>query len=770
MSLRSAFTICFTTLTMASVLALAAAEETMGYVLLVALVLVLRLVMYRGGKTAYLSRWTSSALVCIAFLFAGIDFNVLSQQVMLCAAHFLVAVQTIRFFEEKGAGEYAWMVLLAVVQLAVAAIVSLEFALAVPMLVVAMAIPPVLIMLTIMRGIEDTSPKPIEGDILMHPMTAEIQVGGRLFVSSLVAGLVCIGVATVIFVSVPRLRAELFAQETMADPVPVTGFDTEVDLDDIGNIKQNSAEVMKVKILVGGQPIRPEGIEPYWRGITLDTYDDFHRWWSSQKLGGVHPVHGQWMGLTALYPQELKKILKRSSGLQLKQEYTLQPVDTKALFGLNYMTHVSSRHFKAVDFHHSGQTIRLLHGRTNTVKYTVQSTVFPLTPQLEQQLRAASGPLPSKVRRSCLRLPGTITPRVRALAADLAPPGRYPTQYDRVRAIEAFFLDPGNFTYTLNVGAIEDREPTDAFLFERKTGHCSFFASAMVVLLRSIQIPARMVNGFYGGEWNDFGDFFLIRQADAHSWLEVYFPGHGWVTFDPTPAGNRVRSPESGVLAAISRYIEYLDTLWLAHVVGYTADSSKEVALGLMWKFRRLADAWDADFKPPEIEETPPQPLGLPSTAFYLVVGAIVVAIVVAATMARIYGIPLLTRLARSRPEKASIAFYRKFLDIMRRKGYPKPASMTPMEFLRTLQRGPSAGQQPATFVTERFCAARYGGIRTSREDRAAISAALSVLTAMPRQHQSDSRNIKDTHDDHLAPANAQAGSVQEFDARHADV
>ena len=79
--------------------------------------------------------------------------------------------------------------------------------------------------------------------------------------------------------------------------------------------------------------------------------------------------------------------------------------------------------------------------------------------------------------------------------------------------------------------------PVSDFLFESKAGHCEFFASAMVLLLRSVNMPARYVNGFRSGEWNDIGQYYLVRHKDAHSWVEAFFYPIGWYPFDPTPQG-----------------------------------------------------------------------------------------------------------------------------------------------------------------------------------------------------------------------------------------
>ncbi len=96
-----------------------------------------------------------------------------------------------------------------------------------------------------------------------------------------------------------------------------------------------------------------------------------------------------------------------------------------------------------------------------------------------------------------------------------------------------------NFRYTLNLTGAPGRDPLAHFLFETKAGHCEYFASAMAVMLRTIGVPSREVNGFLPGEYNDLAGDYIVRASDAHSWVEAYFPGIGWTTFDPTPPGTR---------------------------------------------------------------------------------------------------------------------------------------------------------------------------------------------------------------------------------------
>ena len=156
------------------------------------------------------------------------------------------------------------------------------------------------------------------------------------------------------------------------------------------------------------------------------------------------------------------------------------------------------------------------------------NTAKPTAPELQ----AAQGGYPTEILRNYLQLP-RLDPRIPQLAHQIA--DREKTDYDRASALTTYLKT--RFGYTLQLPQEVQRDPLANFLFERKEGHCEYFASSLAVMLRSLGIPSRVVNGFRGGEFNDLTSQYLIRESDAHAWVEAYFPGKGWVEFDPTPAG-----------------------------------------------------------------------------------------------------------------------------------------------------------------------------------------------------------------------------------------
>ena len=165
----------------------------------------------------------------------------------------------------------------------------------------------------------------------------------------------------------------------------------------------------------------------------------------------------------------------------------------------------------------------------------------------EEQLKAASNQYPQYITDAFLQLPETLPQRVKDLAQKET--ANQPTIYDKVKTIEEFFGKNGYGYNTIEVAVPKDNEDyVDQFLFETKKGYCDNFSTSMVVMLRSIGIPARWVKGFTPGTFEALGDDglreYTVTNANAHSWVEVYFSGIGWVPFEPTRGFDNPFQPE----------------------------------------------------------------------------------------------------------------------------------------------------------------------------------------------------------------------------------
>ena len=149
-------------------------------------------------------------------------------------------------------------------------------------------------------------------------------------------------------------------------------------------------------------------------------------------------------------------------------------------------------------------------------------------------LRKAPATYPDYIRQKYLQLPSTLPQRVKDKAHELL--DKLTNPYDKAEALESWLRSPP-FQYTAQVKATPPgRDPVDYFLFDLKQDFCEYFASAMVVMLREDGIPARLVEGFTTGQFDSTTAQYVVREQDAHAWVEVYFPQYGWIEFEPTPS------------------------------------------------------------------------------------------------------------------------------------------------------------------------------------------------------------------------------------------
>jgi len=169
--------------------------------------------------------------------------------------------------------------------------------------------------------------------------------------------------------------------------------------------------------------------------------------------------------------------------------------------------------------------------------YSVVSSVSTAT---EAQLRAAGTAYPTWVRERFLPLPSSLPERVGALAKSLTDSASNP--YDKAVAIETYLR---KLKYNENIKSPPPlADAVDYFLFTAPEGYCDYFSSAMVVMLRSVGIPARVAAGYVTGDYDSQRDAYVVRGTHAHSWVEAYFPQYGWIEFEPTPIRNRLVRPQ----------------------------------------------------------------------------------------------------------------------------------------------------------------------------------------------------------------------------------
>jgi transglutaminase-like putative cysteine protease len=176
-----------------------------------------------------------------------------------------------------------------------------------------------------------------------------------------------------------------------------------------------------------------------------------------------------------------------------------------------------------------------------------------------------------------------VTPRMANLAQRVAG-DRSPAA--AAEALQDYLLS--RYAYTTDLVAGSSGNPLDDFLFETRRGHCEYFASSMVLLLRSLGIPARLVTGFLGAELNPIEDYLIVRQSNAHAWVEAWLPDRGWQTFDPTPPDGRPQAATANLRQTLSQAWDLLVFRWDRYVLGYGLNDQLSVFWGLRSWFGRV--------------------------------------------------------------------------------------------------------------------------------------------------------------------------------------
>jgi transglutaminase-like putative cysteine protease len=281
--------------------------------------------------------------------------------------------------------------------------------------------------------------------------------------------------------------------------------------------------------IANGQSIAPRH---YWRSFTFDVYTGAG--WVSSRAGVVRTPAGKALFEAPVGYKLLKQafVIKHGDKGSLYWSGTLDSSDTP--FEAAWRTAPGQAYPMAVDPFRGADLFGALN---STATYKVESYV--LQANLEQ-LRAAGRETPDFIRERYTRLPASVPERVFALARDLTSSAASP--YDEARAIESHLR--ANYPYSLQVPVPPAGvDVADFFLFDLKKGYCDYYATAMVVLARSVGLPARLVTGYANGTYNPSTAEYVVSAADAHAWVEIYFSGVGWVEFEPTASQPEIRRP-----------------------------------------------------------------------------------------------------------------------------------------------------------------------------------------------------------------------------------
>jgi transglutaminase-like putative cysteine protease len=479
---------------------------------------------------------------------------------------------------------------------------------------------------------------------------ADLRTAGLLLTHAVPIGIV-------LFVLFPRVQGPLWGMPQDA----YTGITGLSDTMAPGNLSQLSvSDAIAFRALFKGPAPKPR--ELYWRGPVLWDFDG--RTWRTG-------------------PRRLRAADEVTGG-DAKYEYTvvLEPHNRNWLFALETAASLPPNSWLSND----GQIMSYAEIR-NRMRYDMTSIAGGRRDTVETEGSLSRGKL----------LPAGFNPRTRALAQDW----RRTIGDDQALVDHAItWLREQKFVYTL-LPPLLGRDSVDEFLFDAKRGFCEHFSSAFVVLMRSAGLPARVVTGYQGGEFNPLDGYLTVRQSEAHAWAEVHVRGRGWVRVDPTavsmpgridsgmansvPSGDPVpylMRVDSAWLKSMRYNWEALTNQWNLWVLGYNTERQRE--------FLSRIGMTDADWK---------------DLATMLVTALGVIIIVLLAWS--------LKRLARPDPvQQAWLAFCAKLAAA----GLPRDPREGPRDFAERAARGFPAAAAAIASVGERYIALRYGATRPDPE------------------------------------------------------
>jgi transglutaminase-like putative cysteine protease len=474
------------------------------------------------------------------------------------------------------------------------------------------------------------------------------------------------------------------------------GFSENVTLGQIGTLKRDDGLVMRVRV-EESDSLR----DLRWRGVALDEFTGTG-WKKSIQARQAEPVPER----GGFYQFGTTEALHRLT----TQTFFLEPLESAVIFAAPRVVAIQGDlPFVRVDGEGAVQSRR--HDFERIMYKAISDTDQPRMDELRNDLRPYS---PAFYRY--LQLPDKLDRRIAPLATAMILNANANNRYDAAKAIESQLQRDYGYSLEMKAGG---PDPLADFLFNVKTGHCEYFSTAMAVLLRTHGIAARVVNGFLPGEYNETAGAYTVRQSDAHSWVEVYFPEtRSWVTFDPTPSAGRVEPVHTGLAAQLQKYGEALELLWFQYVVGYDKQEQRSLATSLhnqVFDYGRMVSSMLGTIQS-----------YLTGNVLSLLIVLLALALLV---LSLLFG-KRVWRLMRGRSLDAegegrtysSVQFYERLISLMEQRGLSRDRHLTPLEFAQTLK------SNEALLVTRAYNRVRFGGQRLSAIEKREVERALFAL------------------------------------------
>jgi transglutaminase-like putative cysteine protease len=586
-------------------------------------------------------------LAAVAYVFFyPLDIQFVSRSFLAATVHMIFFLAVIKILTASTLRDYTYLKLIAGMELLAAALLSIHlsfFAFLATFVLCGIATFSAGEMLRAMRS----------GSLTVAPNRS---LSPRLtgFSLLLFAGILCMTAG--LFFVLPRTARAAF-QRFVPQRYHLPGFASQIALGQIGELKQNSAPVMHIRSYDQRSLATLR-----WRGSTLMTFDG-QRWFNP-------PVREERLrvddGRLVLPSMAFSR-----SGRSIGYEVQMSDIAPDTLFFAGQPETISIQ---------AANLFRSVSGSIRAPRFGLAGLRYGAYSRIENEHAAPSGPIPplSAIEHDQLLQLPKLDPRITELARSWAT-GAPDAEHVAQRMEDHFHRD---FRYSLAGLQEEVNDPLAHFLFETKQGHCEYFASSMAVMLRTQGIPARVATGFLGGEFNSLSGWQVIRASDAHSWVEAWIPGRGWMTFDPTPPDPTVPQPTLWNRATL--LLDAADQFWRDWVLSYDLDHQLVLA-------SRVQSASRARTLSDMLSVGTSLPAWNPTVAWWaggalLLLGSLVFVIRHPHIRDAWKRRKQLSRARRgeANPSDATL-LYARMLQLLARHGYQKPAWLTPSEFAHAL-------------------------------------------------------------------------------------
>jgi transglutaminase-like putative cysteine protease len=642
-------------------------------ILLVGTALAVRGYLFAEKRRVVISeRWTTPLTIAYFVFYAG-DYFVLSRSFLAATVHLVLFAVVVRAFSLRRDRDYTMLAILAFLMVLASAVLTVDsvflFFFAGFMLT---AVATFILMEMRRSGRAARFQARHSRDMQEH---RHLAFSLARTTPALVL-MILVGAAAVFFL-LPRTSTGYLGGYSFGTDFS-TGFSDRVQLGQIGQIQQSDAVVMHIQI-DGDHEGR---YALHWRGVALANFDGKN--WSNspervvleREPDGSFAVPSFTQALVPASASQSQAALEPTDHM-IHYRVLMEPIGTNVFFLAPWARRIKGA-YRTLQVDEGGAVSDLDSQRSVSI-YEAESDISTPSPA---QLRRAEEYPPSFASPYTLT-PPRLDPRIPQLAAQVAGPAS--NNYDRAVAIERYLKS--HYGYTLQLPRSLVADPLANFLFERKQGHCEYFASSMAIMLRTLRIPARVVTGFRSDEFNDLTGNYVVRAKDAHAWVEAYFPNYGWITFDPTPGGG-IGSPQGWGRAML--YLDAASSFWREWVISY--DSSHQYVLShsmlngtrssleriQMWARRRYARLLKAARDSQRgMELSPGKWMGAAA--------AVAMLLLILANAGRIVRL-IRTRTLQAHPERspdqAAAMWYERMAQHLARRGMKKSRTQTAQEFV----------------------------------------------------------------------------------------